>query len=284
MLVGLTIVPTGEACGAIVTGIDLSNPLDQATIAKLRAAWIEHHVLVYPDQQLKPEMFERFVSYFGPIADDPHILPIEGHERIAAIQRQADETGKIFADVWHSDWSFKSIPPAGTFLYGITIPPVGGDTLFSNEHKALKSLPSSLRDKLECKTGIHSAGTAYAPDGKFSADTYKGSMAIKTSEDARATYGHPLVREHPESHKSGLFAGSYVIGVEGMPANEAQGLIAELREWLDRPEFRYTHKWKPNMLVMWDNRSVLHKATGGFEGHARLLHRLTIEDDPKCYA
>jgi alpha-ketoglutarate-dependent taurine dioxygenase len=279
----LSIAPTGEACGAVVTGLSLSKELDVETVKAIRAAWLEHHVLVFPDQAIDPDSFERFVGYFGPIADDPYIAPIDGHERIAAIQRRADETGRIFADSWHSDWSFKPRPPAGTFLYGITIPPVGGDTLFCNEHKALEDMPADLKAKLEGKAGKHSAKAAYANDGKYAADKYEGSMEIRTSDEAKATFGHLLVRPHPETGEPGIFGGSYVYDVEGMANGQAGAVLEEMNGWLARPEFQYTHKWQPNMLVMWDNRSVLHKATGGFEGHDRLLHRLTIEDDPKYY-
>ncbi|MCV6587312.1 MAG: TauD/TfdA family dioxygenase [Marinibacterium sp.] len=276
------IEPTGAPCGAVVTGIDLTQPLDADSLTRLRRAWLEHHVLIYPDQSLEPPQFEAFVEQFGPIADDPYIKPLPGQKRIAAIQRRADETGAIFADVWHADWSFKEVPPSGTFLYGITIPPQGGDTLFCNEQMAAAAMPDELRARVRDLVGIHSARKAYSRTGGKYAD-YKGSMQVATSDDADAEVTHDILRQHPESGAEGLFAGSYLLDVIGLSEDAAAEIIAEVNAWVQRPEFVYAHKWAPDMLVQWDNRAVLHKATGGFEGYDRLLHRLTIEDDPRYH-
>lgn len=275
----LKIEPTGQSCGAMVTGLDLTQPVDAATIAAIREAWLAHHVLVFPDQPLSDDDLERFAEYFGPIGHDPYFEPISGTSRIAAIQRAPDETSPLFAEVWHTDWSFMATPPSGTCLFGITIPPVGGDTLFTNQHKALDEMPADMRARFQGLRGVHSARRAYADDGRYSKETYTGTMAIRTSNDAYSTQTHDIIRAHPESGRPGIFAGSYVFDIDGKPEDEAQELIGELKDWLDRPEFLYRHKWAANMLVLWDNRSVLHKATGGYEGHARLLHRLTIADD-----
>ncbi len=134
---GLQIEPSGQACGATVTGVDLTKDLDPATIGAIRAAWLEHLVLSFPDQPMSDDDLERFTLYFGPFGHDPYIAPIEGRDHIIAVKRKADETAPIFAETWHSDWSFQETPPAGTCLFGITIPPVGGDTLFANQQKGL---------------------------------------------------------------------------------------------------------------------------------------------------
>ena len=137
-----TITPTGEACGAVITNLDLRIPLSDETVADLRKAWLYHHVLVFPDQDMSDADLERFSLYFGPFGVDTFFGPIEGSENIAAVQRKADETTPIFASTWHTDWSFQKIPPAATCLYGITIPPKGGDTLFANQHKAYDAMPA----------------------------------------------------------------------------------------------------------------------------------------------
>ncbi|WP_108809961.1 TauD/TfdA family dioxygenase [Sphingorhabdus sp. Alg231-15] len=273
----ITITPSGQACGAAVTGIDLSEDLDENQVAEIRSAWLDHHVLAFPDQQLSDDDLERFTLYFGGFGHDPFFDPIEGREHIAAIQRKAHETSPLFAENWHSDWSFQEHPPAGTCLRGIDIPPIGGDTLFANQHAALDAMPSEMRAKLEGKTAIHSAQLAYAPDGTYGDKDEERSMAIRPDESARATQLHPLVRNHPETGRPGLFSClGYIIGFEGMTQQEALPLLTELYAWQSRDEFVYRHKWEPDMLLMWDNRSVLHCATGGYEGHDRLLHRTTI--------
>ena len=280
----LTIEPTGQACGAFVTGVDLTAPVDAETIRAIRGAWLEHHVLAFPDQVMSEADLERFAEYFGPIGDDPYFEPIHPSSRIAAIQRAADETSPLFAEVWHTDWSFMAVPPSGTCLYGITIPPVGGDTHFTNQHKAFDDMPAEMRARFEGLLGVHSARRAYADDGRYNKETYNGTMAIRTSDDAFARQTHPLIRPHPETGRPGIFGGSYVLDIDGMEDDAAGELIQELKDWLARPAFHYHHRWAANMLVLWDNRSVLHKATGGYEGHARLLHRLTIADDPAYHA
>lgn len=273
----INIMPSGQACGAAVTGVDLSNPLTDEQVAAIRSAWLEHHVLAFPKQNISDDDLERFTLYFGGFGHDPFFDPIEGREHIAAIRRDADETSPLFAENWHSDWSFQEHPPAGTCLRSITIPPTGGDTLFSNQHAALDVMPPDLRAKLDGKIAIHSAQLAYAPDGAYGESDENRSMAIRPDESARETQTHPMIRAHPETGALGLFSCmGYIIGFEGMTQAEALPLLQELYAWQSRDEFIYRHRWEPHMLVMWDNRSVLHCATGGYEGHDRLLHRTTI--------
>ena len=275
----LEIAPTGEACGAVVRGVDLTQPLAKETVDEIRSAWLDHLVLVFPDQEMSDEDLERFTLYFGPFGDDPFIAPIDGHEHIIAVQRAADETAPIFAESWHTDWSFQESPPSGTCLFGITIPPSGGDTLFSNQYLALEHMPSELRSRLEGRKAVHSARNAYAPGGIYGeADKENGrSMTIIASSDAEATQTHDVIRTHSETGQETLFgAAGYITGFEDMTDDEGWALLTELYRWQTRQEFQYRHKWRENMLVMWDNRCLLHMATGGYPGHARLLHRTTI--------
>lgn len=274
----ITVTPSGQACGANVTGLDLSAPLSPQQVAEIRAAWLEHHVLAFPDQILSDDDQEAFTVAFGGFGDDPFIAPIAGRKHVIAVKRLANETSPIFAEAWHSDWSFQARPPAGTCLYGITIPPVGGDTLFANQHLALEAMPKDLRARLEGRMAIHSAKKAYAPEGSYGeGDMARRSMDIRPSREAEATQLHPLIRAHPETGRLGLFSClGYIIGIDGMSDEEALPLLLELYHWQGREAFQYRHRWQKNTLLMWDNRSVLHAATGGYDGHDRLLHRTTI--------
>lgn len=274
----MEIIPSGEACGATVRGLDLTRPLSGSVVADIRAAWLEYHVLAFPEQAMSDDDLERFTLYFGPFGDDPFIASIDGREHIISVKREADETSPIFAENWHTDWSFQKTPPAGTCLFGITIPPQGGDTLFANQHLALEKMPEDLRRKLEGKSAIHSARLPYAKDGAYGEqDVAQRSMDIRPSDDAQAEQRHPIIRAHSETGRKGIFGCvGYSVGIDGMSEAESLPLLMELMNWQTRDEFVYRHKWEENMLVMWDNRSVLHKATGGYEGHPRLLHRTTI--------
>ena len=277
----LTVTPTGAPCGAIATGVDLSEDLSDEQVAELRSQWLQHKVLVFPDQVLSNTDLERFSRYFGEPGEDPFFGHIEGHENICAIQRLADEKTSIFAEFFHSDWSFMDVPPAGTVLYGITIPPIGGDTLFANQVAAYEHLPDSLRERVEGLTAIHSAELGYAPDGVYGDNEREEgrSMVIIPSEKAREKREHPLVITHRETGKKALFSSlAYIQGFAGMDKEESDTLLVELYNHQSKDEFVYRHKWRQNMLVMWDNRSVLHSATGGYDGYDRLLHRTTIAD------
>jgi len=277
--VGIAVQPSGQVCGARVTGVDLARPLDAATVGEIRAAWLEHHVVAFPDQQLSDDDLERFTQYFGPFGDDPYIAPIPGREHVIAVRRRADETSPLFAENWHSDWSFQERPPDGTVLYGVTIPPYGGDTLYADQHAALDAMPADLRERLDGLQAVHSARGGYAPAGMYGTKDQQTdrSMDIRPSDDALATQLHPVIRAHPETGRLGVFGCiGYIIGFDGMADDEALPLLLELHAWQTRDQFVYRHRWEPGMLVMWDNRSVLHRATGGYEGHARELHRTTI--------
>jgi taurine dioxygenase len=164
-------------------------------------------------------------------------------------------------------------------LFGIEIPPEGGDTLYADQHAALDAMPADLRSRLEGRMAIHSARGGYAPSGTYGTADQRTdrSMSIRPDESAMATQLHPIIRNHPETGRPGIFGCiGYIIGIDAMPDDEARDLLIELYQWQTRDEFVYRHRWQRNMLTMWDNRSVLHRATGGYEGHERLLHRTTI--------
>ena len=273
----LTIEPSDQACGARITGLDLALPIGDDLTAEIRAAWLRHKVLAFSNQQMDDDALERFTLAMGGFGEDPFFAPIEGRRNIAAILREADERTPLFAENWHSDWSFLEKPPAGTCLLAIEIPPVGGDTMFADQAAAFAALPNERKDHLRTLTAIHSAQLAYAPDGTYGKRDTGRSMAIRSDETARKTMLHPLVQPHPETGEECLFSTlGYIIGIEGMAQSEAIALLSELAQWQMRDEFFYCHRWEPDMLVMWDNRAVLHKATGGYEGHRRELHRTTI--------
>jgi taurine dioxygenase len=273
----IRVEPSGEACGAVMTGVDLAGELPADLVAQIRAAWLEHRVLAFRDQTMDDDALERFTIAMGGFGEDPFFAPIEGRSHIAAIRREAEETSPLFAENWHSDWSFLPQPPAGTCLLAIDIPPIGGDTLFADQHAAWEALPEQRQRELRTLIAIHSARHAYAPRGTYGVSDKGRSMDIRPSDSAMATQAHPLIATHPETSRRGFFSAlGYIIGIEGMPEDKAMPLLRELYAWQTRDEFVHRRTWEPGMLVIWDNRAVLHRATGGYEGHRRELHRTTI--------
>ena len=255
----------------------MSQPLPAETVAAVRSAWLEHHVLAFPGQQIGDDDLERFTLAFGAFGNDPFFAPIAGREHIAAVRREADEKSPLFAENWHTDWSFQADPPSGTCLMAVDIPPMGGDTLFANQHAAWEALPGTRKQQLAGLVAIHSARLAYAPDGTYGTKDEGRSMDIRPSDAAMAVQLHPLVPAHPETGRRGFYSTlGYIIGIDGMEQDAAIPLLMELQQWQGDERFVFAQRWEPGMLVMWDNRSLLHRATGGYEGHRRELHRTTI--------
>ena len=275
----IDITAQSAPCGALIRGIDLTRDLDPSEIAEIRSAWLAHQVIAFPDQRLEIADIERFASYLGPNGEDPYIAAIPGHPRVVQVKREADEKTPLFAETWHSDWSFLPKPPAATVLYGNVIPPVGGDTLFSNQYAAWDALPASMKTLLQDRNGIHSARRGYSRQGAYGERDQGRSMSIRYGDSAMKTQLHPLGRRHTETGRTALFVSpGYTIGIEGMPEDEAQQVLLELYAHQSKPEFVYRHRWSVGMLIMWDNRCLIHAATGGYEGHPRLLHRVTVAD------
>ncbi|NYT63653.1 TauD/TfdA family dioxygenase [Alcaligenaceae bacterium] len=263
--------------GASINGLDLRRPLTDDQVAALRAHWLEHKVLVFPDQEMSIEDIERFALTIGPFGVDPFFESIPGHPHVAQVRREADEKTPLFAEGWHSDWSFLADPPSATLLYGNIIPPVGGDTLFADQCAAWDALSGDMKEMLAGKQGVHSARRAYARDGAYGEKDKGRSMAIRYSDSALATQLHPIARAHPETGRIALFVSKgYTVGIDGMNDAEAEPILSALFEHQGRPEFVYRHRWLPNMLVLWDNRCLNHAASGGYDGHRRLLHRITM--------
>jgi len=277
MSLAVTVQPA--ACGAVVQHLNLSRSLSADLVAEIRALWLQHQVLVFPGQSMSLDDLERFAATLGPFGIDPYFGSVPGHPHIAQVRRDADETSSLFAEAWHSDWSFLPRPPSATVLYGNLIPPVGGDTLFANQYAAWDALPPALKLRLQDKQGIHSARRGYSREGAYGERDTGRSMAIRYDDSAMATQLHPIARVHPETGRTALFVSpGYTIGIDGMTDAEATPILIELFAHQARDAFVYRHRWAAGMLVMWDNRCVVHAATGGYQGHARLLHRITIAD------
>lgn len=265
--------------GAVISGVDLSQEISTDLVAAIREVWLKHQVLAFTDQRLSLEDLERFALSVGPYGVDPYFVSVPGHPHIAQVCREADEQTPLFAEGWHSDWSFLAQPPAATVLYGNVIPPIGGDTLFANQYAAWDALPNHMKQLLQDKQGVHSARRGYSRQGAYGEKDKGRSMAIRYSDDALATQLHPIARVHPETGRTALFVSmGYTIGIDGMDEQQANELLMTLFAHQVKEEFIYRHRWSENMLLLWDNRCLIHAATGGYQGHRRLLHRITIAE------
>ena len=158
---------------------------------------------------------------------------------------------------------------------------MGGDTLFANQYEAWDALPASMKTLLQDKQGVHSARRGYSREGRYGAADAGRSMAIRFDDSALATQLQPVARRHPETGRTALYVSpGYTIGMAGLPDDEGQALLAELFAHQGQARFVYRHRWQQGMLLLWDNRCLVHAATGGYPGHRRLLHRITVGERP----
>ena len=276
----ITVQPQPTGFGAEIVGVDLTRPVPQPVLAEVKAAWARHSVVAFPDQPLSLDALEAFTLQMGGFGQDPYIKPMAGRPNVLELRREPDEKATNFGAGWHSDWSFQDAPPAATLLHSKVVPPVGGDTLFVDATRAYEALSPTMQAMLAPLQAIHSARQSYGSKGVFSKETEKRTMQIIVSEEADAALTHPLVRTHPVTGRKALYVSPvYTVGIADLTPEEAKAILGFLFAHLTQAEFIYRHRWREQMLLMWDNRCTMHFAEGGYDGHLRLMHRTTVAGD-----
>lgn len=275
-----SIEPGPHGFTAVVRGLDLRAGLDEGDAKLVRDAWARHGVLVFPDQPLDIDELEAFTRSLGEFGEDPFIEAMPDHPHVLELRREPDEKATNFGAAWHSDWSFQPCPPSGTILHSKVVPPTGGDTLYADGHRAWEALSPTMQSMLDGLRAIHSAAFAYGPRGVLAKDADQRTMKIVVSEEAEKTEIHPLVRRHPVTGRKALFVNPvYTVAIEGLHPDENFTLLKFLYDHMVKDEFVHRHHWQPDMLVLWDNRSTMHFADGGYDGHLRVMHRTTLAGD-----
>jgi taurine dioxygenase len=276
----MIVTPLTGRFGAEVTDVDLSGPLPADTLRAIEEAFAVHSVLCFRDQTLDVDAFEAFALQFGSFGDTPFITPMDGHPDVLRLLRRADESGPLFGSGWHSDWSFQPEPPSATLLYGVDIPPAGGDTAFISQHLAYEALSDTMKSMIEGLRGMHSARRSYGPDGTFGRQDPNRSMEIVGDESALKVTSHPLVRTHPFTGRRALFVNEvYTVGIDGLHPEESRALLDMLLTHSRRIEFSCRVRWQPGTLTMWDNRVTQHYAIDDYAGHRREMYRITLRGE-----
>ena len=272
----LAVRPNPTGFGAEVTGLDLSRPLPPQTLAAVKAAFLAHGVLWFADQPLTHDQLKAFTLQLGPFGHDPYVAPLADRPHILEVRREPDETARVFGGGWHSDWSFQETPPSATLLHAKVVPPIGGDTLYADAVAAYEALSPSFQRMLAPLRTIHSAARPYGPSGFFAQEEGRKGMTILSSPEAEKTQVHPLVRTLDDGRRALFINPTYTIAIEGFADAESEALLAFLFKHMLADAFVLRHRWSADMLTMWDNRRAMHNATGGYDGHLRVMHRTTV--------
>ena len=273
----LLVTASVDGFGARVDGLRIDADLTPEQIEQIRAIWLAHQVIHFPNVPMTHTQLARFTRHFGEFGNDPFVEHLNDHPHVLEVRREPHEQSTPFGGSWHSDWSFQKHPPIATLLHAKTVPPVGGNTQFADGYRAFEALPTSLQDELQQLTAIHSARRAYTVEGFLAGGGPGRSMKIHPSNKALDTQEHPVVRTHAETGRKALWVNSvYTIGIKELPEQEAHRLLTWLCDHATQPRFLHSLQWQPNMLCMWDNRCTQHRAQGGYDGFRRIMHRTVV--------
>lgn len=268
--------PLSGVLGAQVTGIDLGQPLDPQTLAELRAAFVQHGVLVFPDQDLSEDQQMAFGRQFGELDMHPFVVPNPDNPEMLHVVTEPDDYTN-FGGGWHTDVTFLEEPDLGSVLYALETPPVGGDTLFANQQAAYDALSDTMKGMLDGLTAVHSAARQYGAQGQ---SRHSKAMPTQNEDLSVQQVVHPVVRTHPESGRKGLYVnGAFTERIKGMRTDESQALLGFLLKHAVKERFTCRVTWEPGQLAMWDNRTVQHYALHDYIGHRRHMRRITIKGD-----
>ncbi|HWB49191.1 MAG TPA: TauD/TfdA family dioxygenase [Stellaceae bacterium] len=275
----ITVNRISGALGAEISGVDLSQTLDDAVIGEIRQALVENCVIFFRDQRLTPAQHLAFGRRFGELQVHDFVEGMADNEEILEVRKEADEM-RNFGGGWHSDVSYLEKPALGSVLYAHEVPAYGGDTMFANQYLAYETLSDGLKDMLGEMRAMHSARKSYGLYAPRAADKGKRSMNIRFTDEAHAEVDHPVVRRHVESGRKCLYVhGGFTTRFQDMTEEESAPLLNYLYRHAVRPEFTCRFRWERGSIAFWDNRCVQHNAINDYHGQRRVMHRVTIEGE-----
>ncbi len=271
----LEVRPLASALGAELFGVDLAEPLEDATVQALRAALLEHVVIFFRDQELAPQQLLALAQRFGEVGEYPFVKGLPECPLVLPVIKEAHERSN-FGGIWHSDTAYLERPALGTLLYALETPPVGGDTMFANMYLAYEALSDGMQRLLAGLRAVNVAGKSATLKTREEMRSRSGTAA-----DVEATSAvHPVVRTHPETGRKSLYLNlAHTLRFEDMTEEESAPLLSYLFAHQIKPEFTCRFRWRPGSLAFWDNRASLHYPLNDYHGHRRVMHRVTLLGD-----
>ena len=253
-----------------------------APFQQIWEAFFDSQVLIFRAQELKAEEYLAFARRFG--RPEPHVIDqfhFPGHPDIlilSNVQKDGKPVGLADAGTYfHTDYSYLDVPARCTMLYSRQVPSKGGDTLFADQYAAYDDLSSSMKTTIEGLVALHHYGNR---DDLDQSSRTVASVLSEDQEKKMAWVRHKLARKHPVTGRTALYAVSgSSFGIEGMPEDEALGLLDELKRHATQPKYQISLKYGVGDVVIWDNASLLHSATLTDPNDPRTLWRITIKEE-----
>lgn len=280
-LTRIKIKPLTRHIGAEIEGVDLSVRPDDATIAAIYKAWLDHIVIVFRGQTLAMEDLPRVTGYFGKmgVLDRPAKFHPPGFSRtlpgimmISNIRENGEPIGALPDGemMFHHDMIHKEIPSKATLLYSVEIPSRGGNTLFASGYAAYDTLDRAVRDRLEGKRALHHYNYGSTQRGDD-----RGTVAFNECV-------HPVFRTHEETKRKAVYVNRLMtVKVMDMEEAESTRLLNAVFDHSERKEFVYEHVWRTGDLLLWDNRCSSHARTDFPSAERRLMLRTTVAGDTR---
>ncbi len=282
-------VPLAAAMGAEIVGVDIATVTDEQFV-EIEAALFRHKMIYFRDQDITHANQEAFSGRFGPFAEDAYTKGVDGHPNVQPVIKAADsKVEMIFGSGWHTDSPFLPQPPAISMLFGVDIPPFGGDTMWANTALAFTMLSAAMQRTIEplrvhmsMRNVVAQAQASVLADqsalGRIAA-TRGGPLPDELQRKVDGSF-HPLVRTHPRTGEKGLYCDStYAVGIEGMTEAESASILGFLVGHITQPAFTCRLRWAPGTFVIWDNRLCVHQAFNDHDGFRRELYRTTISGE-----
>jgi taurine dioxygenase len=271
----ISVHPLTGALGAEIKGVDFSKPVPDQVKDEIRRAFAEHLVVFFADQDLAAAQHVALSLIFGEHQPIPHLTSVDGYPELQIIRKAAeDESAYVIGENWHADSTYLEIPPGGVCMRAVVIPEVGGDTLFANMYQVFDTLSPTLKSLLRGLRAVHSATKIFGSQARQ--DTLRAVKSMDVSAGDRETT-HPVVCRHAATGREFLFVNPvYTRRFDGMSEDESRGLLEYLYLHTARPQFHCRVRWRPNQLLVWDNRACQHRAVPDYIGQARYMERTTF--------